>query len=64
MKKTYLILAIFGAILPYVFFFQFFQDQGLNLPAFLGASFVNGAAGGLSADLFFSSFVFWLFMFT
>ena len=64
MKRTYLVLAIIGAIVPYVFFFQFFADQGLNLPAFIASSFVNGAAGGLSADLVFSSFVFWLLMFT
>ena len=63
MKKIYLVLAIVGAILPYVFFFQFFQNEGINLPAFVGALFVNGAAGGFSADLLFTSFVFWLFMF-
>jgi hypothetical protein len=33
------------------------------MPAFISASFVNGAAGGLSADLFLASFIFWLFMF-
>ena len=63
MKKIYLVLAIVGAILPYVFFIQFFQNEGINLPAFVGALFVNGAAGGFSADLLFTSFVFWLFMF-
>jgi len=62
-KKIYLVLAIVGAILPYVFFIQFFQNEGINLPAFVGALFVNGAAGGFSADLLFTSFVFWLFMF-
>ncbi|MBT8102327.1 MAG: DUF2834 domain-containing protein [Gammaproteobacteria bacterium] len=64
MKKIYLILAIVGAILPYLFFFQFFQSEGINLSAFVGALFVNGAAGGFSADLLFASLVFWLFMFT
>jgi hypothetical protein len=63
MKRLYLILAILGAIVPYVFFFQFIQVNGLNIPTFVSALFVNGAAGGFSADLFFSSFVFWLFMF-
>ncbi len=64
MKKIYLVLAIVGAIVPYVFFFQFFQAEGLGLAAFVEALFVNGAAGGFSADLLFTSFVFWLFMFT
>ena len=45
------------------FFFQFFQSEGFSVPAFAEALFVNGAAGGFSADLLFTSFVFWLFMF-
>jgi len=63
MKKLYLLLAIIGAIVPYIFFFQFIQTEGLNIPAFISALFVNGAAGGFSADLLLSSFIFWLFMF-
>ncbi len=63
MKKLYLLLAIIGAIVPYIFFFQFFQTEGLNIPVFISALFVNGAAGGFSADLLLTSFVFWLFMF-
>jgi len=52
-----------GAVIPYVFFIGFFQEHGINFPEFLKALFVNGAAGGFSADLLFTSFVFWLFMF-
>ncbi len=63
MKKIYLLLSIVGAIVPYLFFFQFIQVEGLNIPAFISAVFVNGAAGGFSADLLLTSFVFWLFMF-
>lgn len=62
MKKLYLLLAVVGAIVPYIFFFQFFQTEGLNISAFVESLFVNGAAGGFSADLLFTSFVFWLFM--
>jgi len=63
MKKLYLAAAILGAIVPYVFFFNFMQINGLDLPKFMSAAFVNGAAAGFSADLLFSSFVFWAFMF-
>ncbi len=63
MKKIYLLLAIIGAIVPYLFFISFIQTEGLNLPAFVSGLFVNGAAGGFSADLLLTSFVFWLFMF-
>ncbi len=63
MKKLYLLLAIIGAIVPYIFFIQFFQAEGVNLAVFVSGLFVNGAAGGCSADLFLASFVFWIFMF-
>ena len=63
MKNIYLVLAILGAIVPYVFFFDFIKIEGLNIPLFVESLFVNGAAGGFSADLLFTSFVFWLFMF-
>lgn len=63
MKNLYLLLAVLGGIIPYLFFFQFIQIEGLNLSLFIESLFVNGAAGGLSADLFFISLVFWLFMF-
>ena len=49
--------------MPYIFFFQFLQNEGFSLLTFVQATFVNGAAGGLTADLLFTSFVFWLFMF-
>lgn len=63
MKKLYLSLAVIGAIVPYIFFFRFIQAEGLNISAFISALFVNGAAGGISADLLLTSFIFWIFMF-
>ncbi len=55
-------MAILGAVVPYVFFIQFFAEQGLSLPAFVGGLFANGAAGGFAADVLISSAVFWTFM--
>jgi len=63
MKKLYLLLTVMGAIVPYFFFFQFIQAEGINISAFVSALFVNGAAGGFTADVLLSSFIFWLFMF-
>ena len=63
MKNFYLIAAIVGAVVPGIFFAQFIQLNGVDLLAFISALFVNGAAGGFSADLLISSFVFWAFMF-
>jgi hypothetical protein len=63
MKNIYLVLAIIGAIIPLAFFLQFFSAEGVNLSRFISGLFVNGAAGGFSADLLISSFVFWIYMF-
>lgn len=63
MKTVYFVMAIIGAIIPSLFFFQFIQLNGVNLPVFFSALFVNGASGGFSADLLMSSFVFWILMF-
>jgi hypothetical protein len=62
MKAFYLVLAIVGAILPYVFFVQYFATEGVGLAGFSDALFVNGAAGGFATDLFVASFIFWAFM--
>jgi len=63
MKTVYLLLAIVGAVVPYLFFFDFFAEQGINLPAFVGGLFANGAAGGFTADLLITSLVFWLYLY-
>jgi hypothetical protein len=63
MKKYYLFAAIMGIIIPVAFFVSFIQQSGLDLPAFVSALFVNGAAGGFSADLLILSFVSWVSMF-
>ena len=63
MKRLYLILAIIGAVVPYIFFVQHFVNEGLSLGAFVTALFANPAAGGFTSDLLISSFVFWIVMF-
>lgn len=63
MKRLYLILAIIGAILPSIFFSQYFLASGLNLPGFISSLFVNPLVTGFTVDLVFTSFVFWIMMF-
>ena len=63
MKMLYLILAIAGAVIPYAFFIQHISNEGVSLAGFVAALFANPAAGGFTADLLFTSAVFWLFMF-
>lgn len=64
MRNLYLVLAVAGAVVPYLFFFQFFGSVGLDLPAFVGALFANGAAAGFTADLLITSLVFWIYLFS
>lgn len=63
MKRLYLVLAVLGAIAPYIFFFQFFTNEGLSLSGFVSALFVNGAVSGFTADLLVTSLVFWIAMY-
>jgi len=63
MRNLYLIAAIIGAVVPYVFFVQHFGAAGIDLVAFLADAFANPVASGFAADLFISSFVFWIYMF-
>ena len=62
MKTLYLVLTIVGAVIPYAFFLQYFSSEGVSLVGFLEAIFANPAASGFTADLLFTSFVFWIFM--
>ncbi|MGJ3239938.1 MAG: DUF2834 domain-containing protein [Anaerolineae bacterium] len=59
MKLFYLVMAVLGTVLPYVFFGQFIAQEGLDIPLFVKSLFVNGASGGFTADLLISSFVLW-----
>jgi hypothetical protein len=63
MKKLYLVLAILGAIASYFFFSQFFLEEGVDMGGFISAIFANGVVRGFTADLFVTSFIFWLYMF-
>ncbi len=60
---TYLALAVLGTLAPYAFFLRFFAAEGLG-PQFLGALFVNGAAGGITMDVLISSLAFWVYLFS
>ncbi|MBM4206371.1 MAG: DUF2834 domain-containing protein [Gammaproteobacteria bacterium] len=62
LARTFLVLAIAGAVIPYVFFLDWFAAEGLSLPGFVGGAFVNGAAGGFTADVLVSSLVFWIYL--
>ncbi len=62
-KTVYLILAIVGAVVPYIFFIQHFGAAGFGLFDFISALFVNSATSGFTSDLVISSLVFWIAMY-
>lgn len=59
-KNFYLLMAVVGTVVPWIFFGSFFALSGIDIPLFLQSLFVNGAAGGFSADVLISIPVFWI----
>ncbi len=63
MKKLFLVLAVIGAILPYLFFIQHLSSEGFSPSKLTAAVFANPGAGAFTTDLLLSSGIFWIFMF-
>jgi len=63
MKGVYLFFAIIGAIIPYIFYFQFVQVEGINFSLFIMQLFENKAGSGFTADVLLATVVFWFFIF-
>ncbi len=65
MRTFYLIVTVVGTVVPVYFFIVFFGEQGgVDLGAFLGGVFANGAAAGIGVDVVVSSVAFWGVMYT
>ena len=64
MKNLYLLLAVVGAVVPYLFFSAHLTTVGFGVVDFVRAGFVNGVAGGFTADVLISSVVFWIYLFS
>lgn len=63
LRTFYIVAAILGTVIPWAFFVQFFAQNGLNLPLIVQSLFVNGMAGGFSADVLISIVVFLVWSF-
>jgi len=59
-KNFSLAMAVIGTVVPWLFFGSFFALNGLDIPLFLKSLFVNGAAGGFSADVLITIVIFWV----
>ncbi len=63
MKNIYLLLAIVGTIVPYVFFANFMFEQGNDLTEFVRQLFATSPASGFTSDLLITSTAFWIWSF-
>ena len=61
-KTVYLVLAVLGLILPYWFFFQFLNTNGLNFSLLIQQLFANDISTFFAIDLILSTIVFWIFI--
>ena len=61
-KNMYLVLVILGLFVPYWFFFQFLNVNGLNISLLMQQLFANDISTFFAMDLILSTVVFWIFM--
>lgn len=60
MKKTiYLVLCVFGLVLPLWFLLQFLREHGLDLRLFFAQLFANPVSSFFGMDVIVSSVVLW-----
>lgn len=62
MRYVFLVLAVIGTILPYIYFLRWFEEFGYDLGAMVDAWNVNDATTGLVYDLTvaFTTLVIWI----
>ncbi|MEM7415670.1 MAG: DUF2834 domain-containing protein [Gemmatimonadota bacterium] len=60
MKNAYLLLAVAGTVVPYVFFTRHFMSADPSLAAFVEQLFATNPAAGFTSDLLITSVAFWI----
>ncbi len=63
-KRLYLALCVIGTFLPYSQFVPFLREHGLDSRLFLQQLFSTPVSGFFGLDVFVSSLVLWLFVYT
>ena len=64
MQWLYLIAAILGTVLPLRFFVPFLMTHGFDMNSFFRLLFQNQVSSAFGVDVFISSIVLWLFVFS
>lgn len=62
-RWPYLLLALPGSLLPWVWLLQFLLSPAASVGEFFHLAFANPVASALSVDLIISTLVFWVFAF-
>ena len=63
-KGLYLVLGVLGTVLPYTQFVPFLRQHGLDVRLFLHELFSTWIGGFFGMDVFLSSVVLWVFVFS
>ncbi|MBW4559085.1 MAG: DUF2834 domain-containing protein [Trichormus sp. ATA11-4-KO1] len=63
LKVIYLLLCIFGTVLPYSQLWPFVLEYGLDIRLFFEQLFANRISGFFGMDVIVSSLVFWVFVY-
>lgn len=64
MQWLYSIAAILGTVLPLCFFVPFLMTHGFDMSSFFQQLFQNQVSSGFGIDVFVSSIVLWLLVFS
>jgi hypothetical protein len=62
-RTLYLLLCIFGTILPYSFFVPFLREHGLDFRLFFEQLFANSISGFFGMDVIVSSVCLWVLIY-
>ena len=63
-NTLYLLLAIPGFVVPWLFLLGFLAGGDATPPLFFRSMFINPVSGAVAADLLISALIFFLFLFT
>ncbi len=61
-KAAFLLLAVIGAVIPYMYFVPWLSEHGLNLPLFLDQLHANQVSDFFAADVMVSAIVVVVFL--
>lgn len=62
-SSIYLILCIFGVIVPWTFLFMFLGEPDISVSLFFEYIFTNNVSSSVAADLIISAAIFFFFVF-